>query len=209
MPQKRTTPYHHGDLRKALLEGAQTLLEREGLSNLSLRAVAREAGVSSAAPYYHFKDKEGLLVTLATDAFRQFAATMRDHASRHENPHDYLHGLGVGYVVFASQHQALFHLMFAEHDPPPEIRDAFLEAGAESYHLLESAVKEVLHTVIDIPPKQVVDRGAALSWSKVHGIAMLVSDGAFTPDTLGYSSVEEMAFDLLKRGAFVPESLIS
>lgn len=209
MPQQRTTPYHHGDLKKALLDSARALLEREGLAKLSLRAVAREAGVSSAAPYYHFKDKEGLLVTLATDAFRQFSATMRDYASRHDNAHDYLHGLGVGYIVFASQHQALFHLMFAEHDPPPENRDAFLKAGAESFLLLEDAVKQILQTVMDIPPKKAIDRGATLSWSKVHGIAMLISDRAIKANSLGYASVEEMAFDLLKRGEFEPGNLLS
>src|SRR3982751_4304190 len=70
------TPYHHGALRDALLEAAERVLERDGLPGLTLRAVAREAGVSHAAPTHHFGDLTGLLSELAAIGFRQFNAAM-------------------------------------------------------------------------------------------------------------------------------------
>ena len=70
------TPYHHGDLHDALLKAAETVLERDGLAGLTLRAVAREAGVSHAAPTHHFGDLTGLVSELAAIGFRQFNAAM-------------------------------------------------------------------------------------------------------------------------------------
>ena len=74
--QATTTPYHHGALRDALLEAAERVLERDGLAGLTLRAVAREAGVSHAAPTHHFGDLTGLVSELAAIGFRQFNAAM-------------------------------------------------------------------------------------------------------------------------------------
>src|SRR5215510_2275101 len=73
---KAETPYHHGALREALLKAAESVLERDGLAGLTLRAVAREAGVSHAAPTHHFGDLTGLVSELAAIGFRQFNATM-------------------------------------------------------------------------------------------------------------------------------------
>src|SRR5712672_4058903 len=70
------TPYHHGDLHEALLQAAERVLERDGIAGLTLRAVAREAGVSHAAPTHHFGDLTGLLSELAAIGFRQFNAAM-------------------------------------------------------------------------------------------------------------------------------------
>src|SRR5260221_11170030 len=70
------SPYHHGDLREALLKAAERVLERDGLAGLTLRAVAREAGVSHAAPTHHFRDLTGFVSELAAIGFRQFNATM-------------------------------------------------------------------------------------------------------------------------------------
>src|SRR6202140_4330976 len=70
------SPYHHGALHEALLKAAERVLERDGLAGLTLRAVAREAGVSHAAPTHHFGDLTGLVSELAAIGFRQFNATM-------------------------------------------------------------------------------------------------------------------------------------
>src|SRR6202012_6055245 len=73
---KEEAPYHHGALRDALLKAAERVLERDGLAGLTLRAVAREAGVSHAAPTHHFRDLTGLVSELAAIGFRQFNAAM-------------------------------------------------------------------------------------------------------------------------------------
>lgn len=104
--------YHHGDLRRALLEAAERLLGREGASALSLRAVAREAGVSSAAPYHHFKDKNELLTAVARLGFDQLGEAMRKASEHLDNPKQRLNAVGVAYVCFARENTALYQLMY-------------------------------------------------------------------------------------------------
>ena len=113
-------PYHHGDLRRALVEAAERILENEGPSALSLRAVAREAGVSAAAPYHHFKDKNELLAAIAQEGFELLAQAMREGAAHEEDPRRRLNALGVAYVRFARDNPALYNLMYStsrERDP--------------------------------------------------------------------------------------------
>src|SRR5262245_10427448 len=104
-PESR--PYHHGDLRRGLLEAARRILEAEGPSALSLRAVAREAGVSPAAPYHHFKDKAELLDAVAHEGWeglRMAMAEARDEAAGREK----VTALGIAYVCFARDNPALY-----------------------------------------------------------------------------------------------------
>ena len=108
MTSKET--YHHGNLRAALIQTAIKILELEGLNALSLRRIAREAGVSQAAPYSHFKDKQALLLAVCADGYEKFAARMRQEAGTATGP-DYIAGLGRGYIYFALENPALFELM--------------------------------------------------------------------------------------------------
>src|SRR5215218_5303559 len=94
-------PYHHGDLRRALVDAARTLLEREGPSALSLRAVAREAGVSPAAPYHHFKDKSELLDAVAQQGWELLNEFLVQARARAASPRERMSELGVAYVSFA------------------------------------------------------------------------------------------------------------
>src|ERR1700760_4711016 len=91
-------PYHHGDLRRALIDAATRLLETEGPSALSLRAVAREAGVSPAAPYHHFKDKSELLEAVAGEGWTQLDAAIAKVRAEAASPVDALDEIGVAYV---------------------------------------------------------------------------------------------------------------
>src|SRR5437868_6787315 len=104
-------PYHHGDLRRALVDAARRILEAEGPTALSLRAVAREAGVSPAAPYHHFKDKAELLDAVADEGWQMLNAAMgkaRDEAE----PRSKLNALGIAYVCFARENPALYRVMY-------------------------------------------------------------------------------------------------
>src|SRR5262245_29389962 len=104
--------YHHGDLRRALILAARRILEHEGLAGLSLRAAAREAGVSQAAPYHHFKDKDALLGAVAAEGFDALAEAMRTRMAACRDPASTLSAAGEGYVAFAVANPALFQLMF-------------------------------------------------------------------------------------------------
>src|ERR1700742_5220828 len=105
-------PYHHGDLRRALLRAAVDILEGEGPSALSLRAVAREAGVSPAAPYHHFKDKSELLNAVAMEGFARLKAALVEAFAASKANNEARSALGVTYVEFSYANPALYRVMW-------------------------------------------------------------------------------------------------
>ena len=106
------TPYHHGDLHDALLKAAERVLERDGLGGLTLRAVAREAGVSHAAPTHHFGDLTGLVSELAAIGFRQFNAAMAAAGAIDAPPLMKAMARAKAYVAYAQAHPGMYGLMF-------------------------------------------------------------------------------------------------
>src|SRR5829696_2605324 len=117
---KRAAPYHHGSLHAAMLQAAERILERDGIQGLTLRAAAREAGVSHAAPKNHFGDLSGLLSELAAVGFHRFVAMLLGNGpgggaanpGPNQDPGQRMGTLGRGYVAFARAHPGLFLLMF-------------------------------------------------------------------------------------------------
>src|ERR1700747_2060815 len=109
----KTTTYHHGHLRAALVSAALELLEERGETELSLRAVARRAGVSPAAPYRHYADREALASAVAAIGYRELAARL-GAAHPMPSPPDELASVAIAYVQFALERPALFRIMFGE-----------------------------------------------------------------------------------------------
>ena len=109
---KTETPYHHGALREALLRAAERVLERDGLAGLTLRAVAREAGVSHAAPTHHFGDLTGLVSELAAIGFRQFNTAMASACDAATSPLERALARPKAYVAYAQAHPGMSGLMF-------------------------------------------------------------------------------------------------
>ena len=105
--------YHHGDLRAALVHAAMELLEESGETDLSLRAVARRAGVSPAAPYRHYADREALVSAVAAVGYRELAERL---AAAHPSPStpEQLASVAIAYVQFALERPTLFRIMFTE-----------------------------------------------------------------------------------------------
>jgi AcrR family transcriptional regulator len=165
-------PYHHGDLRTAVLAVAEKILEQEGLDALTLRAVARAVGVSHTAPKNHFGDLEGLLSELAGLGYRRFGeslATAMDAAPRAR-----MRAMGRAYVGFARAHPGLFILMFRGERldmTRPVLRDAVDSARAALRNAAMSSAPVTPQT-----PLQITARATA-SWALVHGFAMLLLDG--------------------------------
>lgn len=174
-PRKR--PYHHGDLRRTLLTASVELIVERGLDALSLREVARRAGVSPAAPYHHFATREELLVALALEGFEMLALAMsaaRD-AATDASAIERLGAIGEAYVRFALAHPAHFRLMFRPSLVPA---GALPQEGApgQAFALLLDGVSEVLEN--DDVGRNVDRRGLVLvAWSLVHGAAELLLDG--------------------------------
>ncbi|HEX4296235.1 MAG TPA: TetR/AcrR family transcriptional regulator [Rhizomicrobium sp.] len=156
----RARPYHHGDLRNALLDAARALLEEGPLTDLSLRAVARRAGVSHAAPYRHFPNHESLLVELATEGFVELRGEIVAASQQKGAESDRIAKIGAAYMRFVARRPALARLMFGPQLPN---RDRFegLGAAADS---IGAEIGTALH-----------DPALGLGvWAAVHGLAMLI-----------------------------------
>ncbi len=169
-------PYHHGALRAALLKAAEAILERDGIAALTLRAAAREAGVSHAAPAHHFGSLSGLLSELAASGFVRFRARMQTEAeAAGSEPRARITGLSRGYVGFARACPGLFLLMFRS-EQLDWANPALSIAGAAAFAFLMQAEAEPTAARHASP-----DFGSLLAatarWSLVHGLSRLLIDG--------------------------------
>lgn len=174
---RQQTPYHHGALRVALLEAAERVLERDGLAGLTLRAVAREAGVSHAAPTHHFGDLTGLLSELAAIGFRQFDAAMAAACAPDAPFPDRALARAKAYVTYAHAHPGMYGLMFRAERL--DMSRPSLHAAAEaSFAGLAGAIAASRHEHIE-QEALTLEQGAAIAraWSLVHGFTMLLLDG--------------------------------
>jgi AcrR family transcriptional regulator len=169
-------PYHHGALHGALLEAAERVLERDGLAGLTLRAVAREAGVSHAAPTHHFGDLTGLVSELAAIGYRQFSAAMTAAAAAGTSLTEKATARAKAYVAFAQAHPGMYGLMFRAERLDMK-RPALHEAANASFAGLAGAIGASRHEQISEEALS-LDQAAAIvrSWSLLHGFTMLLLD---------------------------------
>ncbi len=154
-------PYHHGDLRRAILAAALDVIAADGPSGLSLRDLARRAGVSHAAPAHHFKDRTGLLTAIAAEGFGLLAAQLTEARDLKDS--------GVRYVRFAREHPAHFQVMFT----PGLLRADDLElttARTLAGDALRGAVAAVRPDELGIDPRL----AGVAAWSLAHGFATLL-----------------------------------
>jgi len=170
MADKRA--YHHGDLRRAVLVAAAQMIAEGGPSQLNLREVARRAGVSHAAPAYHFGDKPGLLTALATQGYEMLADSLAAAPASDSE----LKEMGVRYVEFAVEHPAHFEVMFRPDLYRPD--DPDLVAA-------RTRAREQLHAGVGtVPTRRRGDdtRTAGLAaWLLAHGFATLWRSGSLAP----------------------------
>jgi AcrR family transcriptional regulator len=174
---KAETPYHHGALREALLKAAERVLERDGLAGLTLRAVAREAGVSHAAPTHHFGDLTGLVSELAAIGFRQFNAAMASACDAATTPLERAMARPKAYVAYAQAHPGMYGIMFRT-ERLDYSRPSLHEAADASFAGLANAIGAMRHEQIS-RDTLTLDQAAAIAraWSMVHGFTMLLLDG--------------------------------
>jgi AcrR family transcriptional regulator len=178
--------YHHGDLKRALVEAGVAILEEEGLDALSLRAIAARVGVSHAAPRNHFGSLQGLRTAIAAEAFRRHAAFMREGVGEGGAPEARLRAAMKGYVRFAVRHPALFDLMFSA--TLRDGADADFQAAAEgSYAVLADVARGLDWDRADEPAPQL--RAEMMLWSLAHGFAALRRSGHFGPAPFGVADV--------------------
>ena len=196
--------YHHGDLRATLLRSALALIDAEGVEALSLRRLAKTAGVSPAAPYHHFRDKEALLAMLAEEGFRALHTDLLTsvRSEPEGGTRAGLQNLALAYVRFAVTHPAHYRLMFgavgANKAPYPSLQ----QASEEVFGLLRSGIEQLQRAGIVKPGDTRVITFAA--WSLVHGYALLLLDGQVVASEPEAEALAGAITELLMFGMAMP-----
>lgn len=168
----KSTPYHHGDLKTALLESAKEELSEKGIESFSLRGVAKRAGVSHAAPTHHFGDTKGLLTALAELGFKRFLQSQDKRKSKAQgDPKEQLAALGLGYIDFAIENPSLFRLMFSSEKTDSANHELETTSGVAFNKLQEN----VLNVKSADPQTHNLKMSDVMStWAIVHGLADLL-----------------------------------
>ena len=162
--------YHHGDLAQQLIDLAIREISASGTEKLSLRSIAREAGVSQTAPYRHFPTKQCLLAAIATQGFEQLRASLENEVAAASDLEDAFIRLGVAYVKFAREHATEYHLMFGG-----------VLADFSEYDMLQHASMDCFNVLKNVLVSLKETRGLEIElahftgavWSVVHGLASL------------------------------------
>ncbi len=208
-------PYHHGDLRRALLDAALAILREGGPDALTLRGVARAAGVSQTAPYRHFADRAALVAAVAEDGFRRLLARMRQAVAAPPAPDETeragLQRLALAYLGFALAHPAEYRVMFgpalggpagaaAAEDASGPLPESYAEARASVFAFLRGGIAH-------LQERGMVRAGdasamALSAWALMHGLTMLTLDGQVAragetpPEELALTATNLMMFGM-------------
>lgn len=178
--KKSKMTYRHGNLREAILVTSLHMIEHgAGAESLSLREIAKKAGVTHQAPYRHFKDREALLAALAQDGFEKLFSSMSETLALETTPFNRLLKLGESYLTWASIHPSHFRLMFSHSIPEYEVSQNLQLATKNVLDLVVSVVSE--NQDAKILRKDDARSLARQFWSAVHGVSILFIDRQFKP----------------------------
>ena len=202
----RTRGYHHGNLKEALVRAALELIAQKGPSGFTFAEAARSAGVSAAAPYRHFRDRDELLSDVARRGFEQFAqALAKAWDDGRPDPFTAFKRLGEAYLQFARAEPAFYSAMF-ETGIPLDADPALRQAGDRAFAVLRTATEKLIATMPakDRPPALMM---ALHIWALSHGIASLFARGDSARRTLPMSAEDlfEAGVLIYLRGLGVPE----
>ena len=197
-------PYHHGDLRRALIDTALELVTEEQDWAFSLREVARRAGVSHQAPYNHFPEKQDLLAAVAIVGFEKLREGMLRATAGIDDPEALVAVIGRTYVRLGLENPALYRLMFgpALADVGPGDRPMVARsAGARARAVLEDIIQRGAHSGLfaipaDSPRDQIL--AAHVVWSAVHGLTTLAIDRLMAPDVTVDDMIERLLRTLIE-----------
>jgi AcrR family transcriptional regulator len=196
--RKPRSRYHHGDLRRALLDEAVRTIQQDGIEALTLREAGRRLGVSRTALYRHFRDKSALLAAVARDGFQRFRQDLVAAWEGGGRRRTRFERMGRAYVSFAAANPAHYRVMFGAFSDLCD-RDPALQAdAAAAFQVLVEAIR-TLQAAGDIradDPRQL----AQFIWAAVHGVASLAIDGQLGPDPKTREALVAFALERLFTG---------
>jgi AcrR family transcriptional regulator len=188
MPAKK---YHHGDLKNALIKAGVEILSKEGVGGLTLRKVAKRAGVSHSAPYAHFKDRQSLIAAISTEGFRQLYEQLNAAFYAHaDDPEAQLVESAWAYVQFAMNNPDTFKIMFSGVLEKEKDYSSFVEISSKTFERVVKIVQVCQRANILKPgPAELV---AVSVWGQVHGIISLALEGQITHRVLDRFTLREI-----------------
>jgi AcrR family transcriptional regulator len=173
--KKRAGHYHHGDLRRAMVEEAVRTIDRHGVAALTLRSIGDRLGVSRTALYRHFSDKPALLAAVGREGFRLLREALTESWEQHGRGRPGFEAMGLAYVRFAVAHPAHYRVMFGGFIESCAKDDEFVEEAKTAFQVLVNALVEQQDAGLVRRDDPLLL--ARMIWSLVHGIAMLAIDG--------------------------------
>jgi len=194
-PRDKGGRYHHGDLRRALVQAALALVHEAGPSGITLREAARRAGVTHAAPYRHFADKESLLAAVAEEGFVQLRGEM-ERALALRSGLEAMEAIGLSYVRFALEHPSHFRVMFGAELGDKRRHPSLIEADQAVFDVLRVAI-EGAQQCGALPLGDSASMGM-VAWSMLHGVAAMVVDGQLSRAGVRGENVDEFASRVLR-----------
>ena len=188
MPSKK---YHHGNLKNALIQAGIKILSKEGVGGLSLRKVAKQAGVSHSAPYAHFPDKQSLIAAISTEGFKQLYAELETAIVPHvRNPKRQLMEGTRAYVEFAMNNTDTFNIMFSGVLEKEKEYPAFVEISHKTFDRVVEVVRACQTAgILRVGSPEVL---AVAVWGQVHGIVSLALEGQISHSVLHDHSLPEI-----------------
>ena len=200
--RKRANHYHHGDLRRAMLQAAVRTIRTHGIDGLTLRGVGSALGVSRTALYRHFTDKAALLATVAAEGFRMLRLDLEAAWNEGGRGRVGFEAMGVAYVSFAVAHPSHYRVMFGADIPKDgaDIREdanpELAQEGAGSFQVLVDAITALQEQ--DLARRDDPHQMALFVWAAVHGVAMLAIDGRLGPQALAIESLTDYTTDRIR-----------
>ena len=185
-----TASYHHGDLKNALIKAGVKILAKEGVSGLSLRKVAKQAGVSHAAPYSHFADKQAFIAAISTEGFKQLYKQIASAREAHQDPSALLLETAGAYIQFAMNEPDRFKLMFSSVIEKEKDYPEFVTVSQENFQQLVEVV-EVCQRA-GLLKSGSPDLMAISVWSSVHGMIMLVLEEQVSHTVLNKYDIDDI-----------------
>jgi len=188
--------YHHGDLKNALIQAGIEILSDEGLKGLSLRKVARHAGVSHAAPYAHFADKQALVAAISTAGYERLYAQLIQVDQQYQNqPLEKIVEIAWCYLQFAVNDPAHFKLTFSGVIEKEQDYPAFVEISQKSFTFVSAMVADCQQAGIIRPGP--TDLLAVNIWGAIHGLATLLLEGQISHTVLDNYSLRQIIISTL------------
>lgn len=198
--RKSPRSYHHGNLRRALLDDALATIRAEGVDGVTLRDIGARLGVSRTALYRHFTDKRALLAAVATEGFRMLRERLVAAWEEGGRGDAAFHAMGVAYVRFAVDNPAHYRVIFGGFVDPDSQEPELAAEARGAFQALVDAVAALQHDGIFVGDDALVM--ARYNWALVHGIAMLAIDGQL-PGPAGVDELMRYSFERLRTGILV------